>query len=398
MTTEPIVRLKPKKAGPFFGRHPWVLDTAIDSVDGHPAAGDVVSLTAENGDFIARGIFNPRSRIRVRLYTWDRNQSLDREFWQGRIQSAGQLRKALWPAEPPTACRLVNSEADLLSGLIVDRFGDYLVVQPTAYAIWQRLDEIGDLLMQQFQPAGILVHLDTQLSRREGIEAGTTPTWGAPPSEPLTIIEHGLKYQVDLQQSQKTGFYLDQSVNRLAVSRYLAGRRVADVCCYTGGFSIAAEKLGNAASVIGVDTSRTAIQAAQHHAQWNDCQNVQFEVGDCFQWLDAAVERGESFSAVILDPPKFATGRSGLRNALRAYHRLNLQAIKCLEPGGILVTCSCTGSVRRDDFSEMLHGVAVRAGRPVQILDQRGAAPDHPVATHCRENEYLKCFICRVPG
>lgn len=390
------VRLKPRKAAPFFGRHPWVLDSAIDRVEGEVQPGDVVDLVAENGDFIARGVFNPNSRIRVRLYSWSADETLGDSWWQRQLVTAIELRRTLKFLDPQGACRLVNSEADGISGLIVDRFADFLVIQPTSLAVWQRLDGITSILQQHLQPRGMVLHIDPQTSRREGIDSVLQPSWGENPEQPVTIIENGLSFQVDLRQSQKTGFYLDQRLNRQVASQYVANRKVADVCCYSGGFSITAEKLGGAAQVVGVDTSQAAVTLAQHHADLNDCERCRFETGDCFKWLDAAVERKDQYGAVILDPPKFASGRKGAAAAMRAYHRLNLQAVKALEPGGILVTCSCTGSVHREEFIDVLHGVAVRAKRSIQILENRGAAPDHPVGTHCRENDYLKCLICRV--
>ena len=390
------VRLKPRKAAPFFGRHPWVLASAIDRIEGEVVAGDVVDLVAENGDFIARGIINPESRIRVRLYTWQRDETLEHEWWQQKLSKACELRREMGLLTPDGACRLVNSEADGVSGLIVDRFSDYLVIQPTSLAVWRRLDSIASILQAEIGPKGIVLHSDPQINRREGINAVLQPTWGESPNHAVTILEDGLRFQIDLGQSQKTGFYLDQRNNRRAASHYFRGKTVADVCCYSGGFSIFAEKRGEASRVIGVDASQSAIDLAQQHADLNECERCEFEKGDCFKWLDGVVERQEHFGAVILDPPKFASGRKGVSAALRAYHRLNLQAIKAIETDGILVTCSCTGSVHREEFIDTLHGAAVRAKRTIQILENRGAAPDHPVGTHCRENDYLKCLICRV--
>lgn len=390
------VRLKPRKAAPFFGRHPWVLESAIDRIEGEVQPGDAVDLVAENGDFIARGVFNPNSRIRVRLYSWLSDEKLDDSWWRRQLSRAIELRRQLGLLDPTGGCRLINSEADGVSGLIVDRFGEFLVIQPTSLAVWQRLDGIASILQDQLQPRGMVLHIDPQTSRREGIDSVLQPSWGESPEQPVTITENGLNFKVDLRQSQKTGFYLDQRFNRQVASRYMAGRKVADVCCYSGGFSIYAEKLGGASQVVGVDTSQAAVTLAQLHADLNECEHCRFEAGDCFKWLDAAVDRQDQYGAVILDPPKFASGRKGAASAMRAYHRLNLQAVKALEPGGILVTCSCTGSVHREEFIDVLHGVAVRAKRTIQILENRGAAPDHPVGTHCRENDYLKCLICRV--
>jgi 23S rRNA (cytosine1962-C5)-methyltransferase len=392
----PSVVLKPRKLTPFLHRHPWVLDSAIARVAGHPADGDEVELRDCSGDWIARGIYNSRSRIRVRLYSWTEGQELDTPFWKQRLEQAVRLRKTLGYDRPDEACRLVFSEADALSGLIVDRFGSHLVVQPTALATTVRLPAFLDTLVELTSPASITVRTDQAISRREGIQIDAGSAYGQPPDGPLEIVEHGIRYQVQLLQSQKTGFYLDQRENRRRVASFLSGRRVLDMCCYTGGFSLAASRLGGAAEVVGVDTSEAAVEHAREHAKLNEITNVRFETGDCFQSLSQKAAAGERFSAIILDPPKFARSRDQAGDALRAYHRLNRQAIDLLEPDGVLVTCSCSGSVLREDFVDMLLGVATKTGRVIKILEQRGAAPDHPLNVACTETEYLKCFICQV--
>lgn len=394
--TLPKIRLKPGRAAPFFGRHPWVLDSAIEAGHGEVLDGQVVDLYAENDNWIARGIWNSNSRIRVRLYSWEREESLDQEFWQRKIARALLLRNDVGYWTPEGACRAVYSEADGLSGLIVEKFGSYFVVQPTSFGMWQRLDTIVPIIAKLGDAKGIVVRLDDGARKREGFEAGILPTWGEIPSDPIEIVEHGLKYSIDLRHGQKTGFYLDQRENRLAVSKLVSGRRVLDMCCYTGAFSLNATKNGRALSSLGVDTSELAVEQAKANATRNGVKNCEFIQADCFEWLQSAGEVGKKFDAVILDPPKFSPGKSGTDQALRAYHRLNLSATKVLEKDGLLVTCSCTGSVSSEQFSEMLHSVSVRSKRTIQILERRGASLDHPISTSCRESEYLKCFICRV--
>lgn len=399
----PQVRLKPRKARPFYGRHPWVLDAAIAGVTEHPADGDVVDLQADDGKFIARGVINSRSRIRVRLYTWREDEPLDAAFWRSRLTAAIELRRTLGLAfDLDGACRLVNSEADGLGGLIVDRYGKYLVVHVTALAIERRLDELLPILQELCSPAGIIVRADEAMAKREGLKLGEGTTGdllrtvGDIPTESVFIAEHGLRFGVDLAGGQKTGFFLDQRENRRAAASYLHGRSVLDVCCYTGGFSIAAAKLGGAKEVLGVDASSRAVTLAQANAELNGLANVKFETGDCFKTLQRFNEEKRKFGGVILDPPKFAANRQALNEAMRAYSRLNGLALQALEPGGILVTCSCTGSVTREDFLYIVAEAAANAKRHVQILETRGAAADHPIAASCLETEYLKCFICRV--
>lgn len=397
-----VVRLKPRKARPFYGRHPWVLDAAIASVTDNPADGDVVDLAADDGRFIARGIINSRSRIRVRLYTWQEDEAIDAEFWRRRLVAAVALRETLGYLNREEACRLVNSEADGLGGLIVDRYGEYLSVNVTALAVERRLDELLPLIVDLCRPKGIVVRADEAMAKREGLRPADSGsgdllrTWGDVPTEAVFIHEHGLRFGVDLASGQKTGFFLDQRENRRVAASYLRGRSVLDVCCYTGGFSIAAAKLGGAHDVLGIDSSSRAVTLARANAELNGVANVRFDTGDCFKTLAKLAEEKRTFGAVILDPPKFAHQRSALPEAIRAYQRLNGLALKVLEPGGLLVTCSCTGSVSREDFLYILSEAAAQGRRSLQILEQRGASPDHPITAACLETEYLKCFLCRA--
>jgi len=390
--------LKPKRARPFFGRHPWVLDSAVLRVDGAPADGAVVDLATHDGQFVGRGLWNATSRLRVRLYAFDAATKLDDALWQARIEAAVGLRRTLGLDDPAGATRLVNSEGDDLSGLIVDRYGDYLAVQVTALAMASRLDTICDTLQTLVAPRGILLRgAERGLAKLEGLHLADRLVRGSAPAGPIFVHEHGLRFGVDLAEGQKTGYYLDQRDNRHAAARYARGRRVLDMFCYSGGFSVAAAVTGRAASVLAVDSSAKAATLAKANADLNGAANVVVETADAFEKLDALLAAGERFGMVVLDPPKFARSRASLDDALRAYHRINRAALGLLEPGGILVTCSCSGSVSRDDFLQMLAGVAQRGRRPIQLLECRGAAPDHPVSASCLEGEYLKCVIARVP-
>ena len=388
--------LKPRKSRPFYNRHPWVLDTAIDRVEGSPADGDVVDLLSDKGKFIARGIFNSRSRIRVRLYIWRKSELLDGDFWRRRLEAALRLRADLGYNDAQGAARLVYSEGDGLSGLVVDRYAEHLAIQVTALAIAARLDVIAPILVELVHPRGIVIRTERGMTQAEGIELRDGPYWGEPPDGPVFIRDHGLRYGIDLAEGQKTGFYLDQRENRKAAAAYLRGRRVLDMFCYSGGFSIAASALGGAREVLGFDSSAKAVTLARANAELNGLASARFDTGDAFEVLESMVAAGERFGGVILDPPKFARSRTAVNEALRAYHWLNRLAVQVLEPGGFLVTCSCSGHVAREDFLDMLLGVAQQTGRDVQVLEQRGAAPDHPVSATCRESEYLKCFVCRV--
>lgn len=388
------VIVRPDRVRPFLERHPWVRATAVEMVEGDPPDGAVVDLVTRDGKFIARGLYNSRSQIRLRLYAWEQAR-FDREFWRGKIEAALNLRNELGLMKPYAAARLVFSEADGLSGLVVDKYGPYLVVQTNALGLEQRADEILEILQEALKPRGIVLRSDPEIRQQEGLTV-ERKTVGQVPDGPILIEEHGISYGVDLFTGQKTGFYLDQRENRLAVCPYVRGKRVLDMFCYTGGFALCAAKLGRAREVLAYDSSEKAIILARANAEHNGVTNVHFEVGDAFDTLKELRSRGERFDVIVLDPPKFASGKAKLPEALRAYHYINRLAVEILTPGGYLITCSCSGYVTREDFFDVLFGVAQQVKRDIQILEQRGAAADHPVSITCRETNYLKCFICRV--
>lgn len=395
---QPVARviLKPGKAKPFYARHPWVLDKAIDRIAGDAIDGDVVDIVNEQGKFVARGLFNSRSRIQVRLYTWNGHEMLDKAFWTQRIARAIELRQQLGYLTPTGGARLLFSEGDQTSGLIIDKYGEYIAMQVTSLGVARRLEWLAPYLVETLAPKGIYLRTERGVSQAEGLELKDGLIYGEAPDGPVFIEEYGLKYGVDVGQGQKTGFYLDQRENRLAAARYMAGRRVLDMFCYSGGFAMHAAKNGQAKEVVGIDSSEKAVAMAAANAELNELTNLRFESGEAFEVLNDFVTRGQQFDAVLLDPPKFARSRSAVDDALRAYFRLNRLAIDLLPPGGILVTSSCSGHVVREDFLDMLGGVAQKSGRHVQVLEQRGASADHPINTNCIETEYLKCMICRV--
>jgi len=391
------VRLKPRKSQPFFGRHPWVRDTGIDKIEGHVADGDIVQLMSDKDKFIAYGLYNSQSRIRVRLYSWNHQLPLDKLFWKAKIQAAIQMRRDLGLLGEQSGCRVVYSEADGLSGLIVEWFAGHLVLQVTSLAMHARLDMLVSILRELLEPKSISVRGEAGVQKAEGLIVDPKTLDGEISEEPIELIENDLAYEVALGDGQKTGFYLDQRNNRRAAASYMpAGGRVLDMFCYSGGFGLNAAKHAKVASVLGVDGSGPAISAAQRNAQRNNLINIGFEKADCFDYLKSQVDAHGSYDAVILDPPKFTKTRRTIDEALRAYFHINRHATMLLRPGGILVTCSCSGNVSRDEFQMMLLGVAQKTSRDLRFLEVRGAAPDHPVSATCMESEYLKCFICSV--
>lgn len=393
---EPVpLRLKPSRHFPFLARHPWVHAHAMADQGDRLPAGQVVDLLDHDGNWVARGVINPQSRLRVRLYGYDQQIVIDADLWKSRLDAAIRRRRWLNPAAPDSAERLVFSESDLLSGLIVDRYADCLGVQFTAGGLLRWKNEILEHLQQATEARAIMVKVDAKTGKHEGIES--TEQWfgGIELDHPVRYQQNGLALSVDLRRGQKTGGYLDQRLNQEIAAGYCQGKRVLDMCCYHGGFGLVAAARG-AESVLGVDTSESAIETASQLAADNGLENVSFVQGDCFDWLGEAAKRGETFDVVILDPPRFAGSRHQVDQAIRAYRRLNSSAVDLLPPGGILVTCSCSGRVSRSDFLNMLMDVGRRRRRDLVMLENRGPAPDHPVAISCPESNYLKCVIAET--
>ncbi|MCS6975654.1 MAG: class I SAM-dependent rRNA methyltransferase [Gemmatales bacterium] len=398
------VHLHPRRAKPLYARHPWVYPAAIASVEGDPADGDEVDVHAHGGAFVARGLYNSRSRLRVRLYSWEPDQPLDQAFFHNRIAEAIRLRRdVLGWVGPHRACRLIFSEGDGLSGLTVDLYDRWLVVQFTSLALAMRREMFADILSELLNPAGIYLRTERGVGKLEGLEIQDGLLQGEPPSGPILIREPGpmagieVEFLVDVAEGQKTGFYLDQRENRLAVARYAAGRRVLDAFCYSGGFGLACLR-GGAEAVIGVDSSEAAVKLARLNAARNGFseQQAAYHRADVFEFMQEAVRHRERFGVVVLDPPKFARTKSAVEDALRGYRRLLTLAHLLLAPEGILVLCCCSGLITMEMLEELSGQVAASAKRTVQLLERRGQPPDHPVVISCLESAYLKCLIQRI--
>ncbi|MBV9124819.1 MAG: class I SAM-dependent rRNA methyltransferase, partial [Planctomycetes bacterium] len=296
---------------------------------------------------------------------------------------------------PGRACRLVFSESDGLSGLTVDRYDRWLVVQFTALGMAQRRELLADLLMELVGPEGIYLRTERGIGSLEGLELQDGPLRGQAPAEPVVVGEEGLQFLVNLAEGQKTGFFLDQRDNRLAVARLAAGRRMLDAFCYTGGFGLHAARAG-ATGVLGIDVSEPALALARENAQRNGLASIHYVRDDVFTRLAILEQSGERFGLVVLDPPKFARARHAVEEALRGYRRLQTLALRLLEPDGLLVTCCCSGLITLDMLEELLAQLAPEEHREIQILERRGQSPDHPVSVACPEANYLKCLISRV--
>ena len=389
--------LKPKRAQPFFARHPWVFAGAIERVDGNPPDGSVVDLHTETGKFLARGFFNAQSKIRIRLFAWDESVELDRDFFTAHIRRAIALRHDIlkWNTGADSAYRVVFSEADRLPGLVVDRYGSWLTMQTTSLALSQREAMLAEILAAELGVKGIFRKSERGIGKLEGIAAIDGVVWGEAPPPEIVIRENGVQFAVNLTEGQKTGFYLDQRDNRAAVAKYCDGKRMLDAFSYSGGFGLAAAKAG-ATEVVCVDASEGALALGQRNAELNGLTQLKFVKNDVFGHLDELVAANRKFDVVVLDPPKFARDLKSLPQALRGYRRLVQQALKLLGPDGILVKCCCTGLVTFDALEEIVCQTAIESKRELQILERRGPSADHPVSASCREGTYLKCLIARV--
>jgi 23S rRNA (cytosine1962-C5)-methyltransferase len=391
----PRVVLQPRRARPFYGHHPWVYAGAIADVVGDPADGAEVDVVSHTGNFVARGLFNSHSKIRVRLYSWSPEIHIDREFFRGSLAAALHLRgPILGLSGPGQACRLVFSESDGLSGCTVDRYDRWLVLQFTSLAMAQRKDVLIELLVEMLAPRGIILRTERGIGRLEGLAARDELAWGELPAGPITIEENGIHYQVNVLEGQKTGFYLDQRDNRRAVARLAVGRRVLDAFCYTGGFGLAAMRAG-AASLHGVDVSAAALALARENASLNQLA-AEYTCADVFDHLDSEMAADARYGLIVLDPPRFARSRNAVDEAMRGYRRLNTLALRLLEPDGILVTCCCSGLIGMDMLVDLLAQLSAEEKRFIQVLHRLGQAPDHPVCATCPETSYLKCIVSRV--
>jgi 23S rRNA (cytosine1962-C5)-methyltransferase len=394
-----ILTLKKGRQKPVLNRHPWVFSGAIQQIDGEPAPGDIVDIADRQQRFLARAYFNPHSQIQARILSWDPAEAIDDQFWRRLMERAINGRNSLNLQPHTTAYRLVNAEADGLPGLIIDQYGDYLVVQCLTLGIDRRKEQLVALLADLLQPRGILERSDVDVRRKEGLPPSDGLLWGQTPPAELLIRENGLSFAVDLQQGHKTGFYLDQRDNRALVGQphIVAGKRMLNLFAYTGGFAVYAAA-AQAGPIINVDSSVDALTLAERNIALNGWQRPQDEylAGDAFEVLRYYRDEGEQFDLIVLDPPKFAHSQRDIDKACRGYKDLNWLALRLLRPGGWLATFSCSGLISADLFQKVLFGAAVDANRDAQIIRPLSQAADHPVALTFPESAYLKGFLCRV--
>lgn len=407
MTSASIV-IKSGREKPIIQQHPWIFSGAIAEVKGNPTPGDIVTVTDHKGRFLARGYWNPKSQIQVRILTWQ-DEEINEEWWRRMLKRAIEGRDGL--ANDPyyiDAYRLVNAENDFLPGLIVDRYNDWLVIQALTLGIDQQKMILVRLLLEERNFAGVYERSDVDVRGKEGLKSVTGLLVGQEVPELIKIEELERHFVVDIKNGHKTGFYLDQRESRLALASLIGQTElyasVLNLFCYTGGFGVYA--VGDrffyklpASSVTNVDASAPALNIAEKNFLLNGdskMTQVEFIQADVFQLLrDYAAEK-KLFDIVILDPPKFAHNAGQVDKAARGYKDINLNAFKCIKSGGYLMTFSCSGAVSADLFQKIVFGALADSGRQAQILKHLGPGDDHPVALTFPEGAYLKGLLLRV--
>jgi 23S rRNA (cytosine1962-C5)-methyltransferase len=350
-----------------------------------------VDVIDRDDTWVGRGFYNGHSRISLRMLTARRDEAVDASFFSRRINQAVQLRREWLRLDGVSdAYRLINSEGDGLSGLVVDRFADTLVLEFFAAGMFRCRDAIVASLGQHFPGSRVHWFADEHVQKQESFDCHSPE-----PPPPAVITEHGVRFRVAPGSKHKTGFFLDQRDNRHYLSTFCRDRRMLDLCCNSGGFAVYAKALGGASEVVGVDLDEQALALARQNANLNRAQ-VRFVQADLFPWLREVTANGQRFDVVVLDPAKQTRDREEIHYALKRYFDMNRLALQAVSPGGIFLTCSCTGLIAEADFLESIRRAAYQAGRVLQVIRASGAGADHPFMVHVPEGRYLKAIFCRV--
>ena len=384
----PLVRLKIERRS----NHPWIFQKMVEKPVPKPRPGAVVDIVDRDGTFAGRGFYNGHSRIALRVLTADPDEAVDEAFFERRIAEAVRLRREVLRLDEVTdAYRVIHSEGDGLSGLVVDRFAGTLVIEYFSAGMFRQRDLIRRCLDRHFPGSTLYWFAEEHVQKQESFDCAIP----APPA-PSVITEHGLRFHAAPGSKHKTGFFADQRDNREALARFCAGKRVLDLCCNSGGFALYAKARGGAEEVVGVDLDEEILGIAEQNARLNKAR-VRFVQADIFHWLrDIAATRRDLYDVVILDPAKMTRDREQVIPALKKYLDMNKLALAAVKPGGIFLTCSCTGLVSEEQFLDMLRRAAFYANRTVQVLKVSGAGADHPWQAHVPESRYLKAVFCRV--
>lgn len=393
----PQARLKPGREKSLLRRHPWVFTGAVDSIRGDPDEGETVEVVSAAGEFLGWGAFSSASQIRLRIWSFRRDQPVDADFFRDRLQRAVRLRDAIGIQNQTDAYRLVHAESDGLPGLIVDRYADTLVVQLLSSGPERHREWIADLLLELTGASAVFERSDVDVRRLENLPERCGPLRGMPPPERLAICENGLQFLVNIRSGHKTGHYLDQRANRLRLRTLAQGRKTLDCFSYTGGFSLNAVA-GGAAAVTALDSSGPALASIRENLEINRLDPTRLEVieADVFQTLRLFRDQGRKFDLIVLDPPKFAPTSAFAEKAARGYKDINLLAFKLLNPGGLLFTFSCSGGITPDLFTKIVAGAALDAGVNAGIIDRLSQPADHPTALSFPEGAYLKGLVIAV--
>jgi len=372
--------------------HPWIFSGAIARIEGTPGAGEVIDVHAANDTFLARGFYCPSSQIRCRLLTW-KPESIDRDFFVRTITAAHLLRRQHISSDTDSY-RVVNAEGDGLPGLIVDRYADVAVMQCNTIGMELRKHELAEILMTDLGMSGVWERSQGAARREEELQPSAGVLRGNVPEGVIAIRENGFQFEADIREGQKTGFFLDQRENRQWVKNLSSGKKVLNCFSYTGAFSVYAAS-GDAARVVSVESSSPALEQAKRHMQINRLSSTDddFILADVFAFLRAT---RQPYDFIILDPPAFAHHQREVDAAARAYKDVNLQALKRLAPGGLLLSCSCSQPVSPDLFQKIIFAAASDAKRRVRIIGQRGHAVDHPISIFHPEGRYLQAWLLSV--
>lgn len=380
-------------------RHPWVFSGAVTRVEGNAASGETIDVCDFQGKWLARAAFSPQSQIRARVWTFDQQESVERDFFINRLQTAQQWRTLLAKRDDLTGYRLIAGESDGMPGITIDRFQNFIVLQLlSAGAEYQRANLVA-ALQHCYPECAIYDRSDVAVRKKEGLPLTQGSVVGEEPPALLPIREHGMQILVDIKEGHKTGFYLDQRDSRLAARRFAANAKVLNCFSYTGAFAVSA-LMGGCEHVISVDTSQAALDVARQNVELNqlDLSKAEFVRDDVFQLLRKYRDEGRKFDLIIMDPPKFVENKSQLAGACRGYKDINMLALNLLSSGGILLSFSCSGLMPIELFQKILADAALDAGRDVQFIEQYRQAADHPVIASYPEGLYLKGFACRVIG
>jgi 23S rRNA (cytosine1962-C5)-methyltransferase len=391
MNALPVVRLK----NAWKSTHPWIFQKLVEKPAVRPKPGSIVDVVGVDGEWIGRGFYNGHSRIALRMLEGDPDVVVDAAWFARRITEAVSLRRDVLRLDNVSdAWRVVHSEGDGLSGLVVDRYADLLVVEFFSAGMVRHREWIYDALRAQFPGCRFHASADEHVQKQESFDFKPWSSGGTGPTAPALITEHGIRFRADPAGAHKTGFFADQRENRQWLSQLVAGQRVLDLCCNTGGFAVYSAVRG-ASDVVGIDIDADVIEIAKGNAKLNNVR-PRFVQADIFPWLRDAGNNGEQFDVVILDPAKMTRDREQVIPALKKYLDMNKLALGVVKPGGLFATFSCTGLVAEDQFLDMLRRAAFYAGRTVQVLKIAGAGPDHPFLAQVPESRYLKAVFCRV--